>query len=109
MATKRPAGDPTGTTRSGCHRQALEQKLDERLFHVRLGVACHVQGYLVEVDALAHLLGQGGLEGGRVGGERRRGAAKGMDHENTLGGPILGSLGTSDYDQENNGAQCIYA
>ena len=109
-------GHETARRRSDRHyqiripfRQALEQKLDERLFHVRLRVARHVQRHLVEIDTLPHLLRERGLERGRVGRERRRGAAEGMDHENALGGPVVGGLGTSCHDQANNGAQCIYA
>ena len=78
--------------------QALEQKLDERLFHVRLGVARHVQRHLVEIDSLPHLLGKRGLERGRVGRERGRGAPEGMDHENALCSLAIGGVGTACYD-----------
>ena len=50
--TNRPAGDPTGATRSGCHfARRLQQELDERFLHVRLRVARHAEGDLVEIDA----------------------------------------------------------
>ncbi|MGH7844498.1 MAG: hypothetical protein ACREQW_04915, partial [Candidatus Binatia bacterium] len=53
--------------------------------HVRLRVASHVQGNLVEINALPHLQGQRGFERGRVGRERGRAALEGMNHENALG------------------------
>ena len=65
-------------------RQALEQELDERLLHVGLRVARHAEGDLVEIDGLAHLRGQGGLERGGVGRERRRAGAEGIDDQDPL-------------------------
>ena len=65
-------------------RQPLEQELDEHFFHVRLPVASHVQGDLVKINALPHLLGQRGFERGRVGRERWRAAPEGMHHEDAL-------------------------
>src|SRR4029450_8033314 len=82
--------DPTPRTPPGRPRarlplrQPLEQELDERLLHVGLRVARHAEGDLVEIDGLAHLRRQGGLERGGVGRERRRAGAEGIGERNPL-------------------------
>ena len=38
-------------------RQAFEQKLDERFFHVRLRVARHVQRHFIKIDSVSQLTG----------------------------------------------------
>ena len=67
------------------------QELDEHFFHVRLRVASHVQGNLVEINALPHLLGQRGFERGRVGRERWRTAPEGVNDENAFNLLFLGT------------------
>ena len=62
----------------------LLQIINNRLLHVAVGIARHVQRNLVEIDALAHLLHQLSLESHGLDREWRRGAAKGMNKENTL-------------------------
>ena len=81
-------------------RETREQELDERALHVRLRVAGHVQGDLVHVDAPPQLLGQRGLEGGRVRRERGRRAPEGVDDEDALGLRLRPGGGTGSEHQE---------